>query len=268
VTLTTAWWSAAVLAQTGFGQAAEAGAPTATQVGSVWDFLIKGGPMMIPIGLCSLVALAVIVERLVTLRRASVIPPGFLEGVRSRFRESPDDPDEAMQYCREDGSPIANIFLAGLKKLGTGAPQRDKAVEEAGARELFNLRKYLRMLSVVAALAPVMGLLGTVFGMIKAFQTVAVSGEALGKTELLARGIYEALITTAAGLMLAIPVLVAFHWLSARIERLLHEMDRITVDFFDEEVLPAIEESRGDPGPRLAGRAVEASERETAAAPA
>jgi biopolymer transport protein ExbB len=220
------------------GQTDAGGVADAVQVQSVWDFLIKGGPMIIPIALCSLAALTVIVERLLVLRRPHVIPPGFLEGVRGALG---DGVPAARDYCEKNASPIAVIFQAGLKRAGDTPDRREKAIEEAGAREVFTLRKRLRLLAVVAAIAPVMGLLGTIFGMIKAFQTVAMSGDALGKTELLAKGIYEALITTAAGLLLAIPALVCYHWLSSKIERLVFEMDEITVDFFDDAAIAGVE---------------------------
>lgn len=206
-------------------------ATQAVQVQSIWDFLVKGGPMIIPIAVCSLAALTVIVERSIVLKRSRVVPSGFVEGVRGALVGGVQS---ALDYCKTNPSPVAEVFRAGLKRFSESPERREKAIEEAGAREVFTLRKNLRLLSVIAAIAPVLGLLGTMFGMIKAFQTVALSGDALGKTELLAKGIYEALITTAAGLLLAIPVLICYHWLSSRIDRLVFEMDRITVDFFED----------------------------------
>jgi biopolymer transport protein ExbB len=273
VNAATLWWSATILAQSVAGQAAGPADNATVQVQSVWDFMVKGGPIMIPIALCSLAALAVIIERLFSLRRNKVIPPGLVDKVRAALNGTDGDPQTALACCRDDGSSIANVFLAGLKKLHGSDAQREKAVQEAGEWEVFKLRKYLRLLSVVATLAPVMGLLGTVFGMIKAFQTVAVSGEALGKTELLARGIYEALITTAAGLLLAIPVLIAYHWMVSKIERLVHDMDQITIEFFEERREAVAPEARQEAKqPRLAAaRIQDQSEHEalrTVAAPA
>lgn len=226
------------------GQAESAGA---VQVQSVWDFLIKGGPVIVPILLCSLAALTVVVERCLVLQRKRVIPPGFGAAVRAALSESPA---AAVACCAAHPSPLANVFLAGLKRMSASPERREKAIEEAGAREVFVLRRRLRLLAVVAALAPVLGLLGTVFGMINAFQTVALSGEALGKTELLAKGIYEALITTAAGLLLAIPAMICHHALSARVDRLVFEMDRLTVDFFEEHeaIRPVPASTHGENG--------------------
>ena len=190
--------------------------------------------MMIPIALCSLAAGTVILERLISLRRRNIIPPGFLPGLTKTLDEDGDNRAEALEYCRNDGSPVANIFAVGVKKLGEPIGVLEKCIEEAGQREIFKLRKYMRVLSVTASIAPLMGLLGTIFGMIVAFQTVATSGEALGKAELLARGIYQAMISTAGGLMLALPVLVAYHYFCAKIDRLVSEMDLMTFEFVEE----------------------------------
>jgi biopolymer transport protein ExbB len=205
----------------------------AAQVQSVWDFALKGGVMMIPIGLCSLIALTVVVERLATLRRRRIIPQEVGTHVGQQLENDPHDPREAIEYCRANASPLANVLAAGLKRLTAPVEMIERAIDEAGQREVLRMRKHFRVLSVVAAIAPLLGLLGTIFGMITAFQTVAASGEALGKTELLAEGIYEAMITTAAGLIVAIPALVCYHWLSARVQRLVIDIDQIAVEFVE-----------------------------------
>lgn len=213
-------------------QASPEAASQGMKIESVWDFVVKGGPLMIPIGICSLIALTVIVERLISLRRRHVIPPKFFSGLTRLLSES-NDRGKALDYCKDHPSPAANILTAGLKRLGEPISELEKRIEEAGEREVVKLRKNLRILSVIAAISPLLGLLGTIFGMITAFQTVAASAEALGKTELLAKGIYEAMITTAAGLMVAIPVLIAYHGLSAKVDLLVHELDRSIVDLLE-----------------------------------
>ncbi|MCP4246124.1 MAG: MotA/TolQ/ExbB proton channel family protein [bacterium] len=214
----------AILAQTASGGGAAQ---------SIWDFIAKGGVMMIPIGLCSLVALAVIAERLISLRRSRVIPPGFMDGVKAALDKGGDDRTGALAYCRKDPSPVAGIVAAAIQRLGAPLEHLERHIEQAGQRQLFKMRKYLRVLAVVASIGRLMGLVGTIFGMIRAFSTVASSGEALGKTELLAQGIYEAMITTAAGLCVAIPVLIAYHWISATIARLVGEMDLMIIEFVE-----------------------------------
>lgn len=242
-------WELMLLGQAAVDAAGNADVADAVKVQSIWDFVVKGGPMMIPLGLCSLVALTVIIERLVSLRRGNVTPPGFLPGLKKVLGDGVDDRDEMLEYCQGDGSPIANVFAAGIKRLGEPVERLEKHIQEAGQREVLKLRKYLRTLAVIASIAPLMGILGTVFGMITAFQTVAASSEALGKAELLAKGIYEAMITTAAGLMIAIPVLIAYHWISAKIDRLVGEMDKMTVEFIEAYAGPQLVEDK--PAPKL-----------------
>lgn len=210
--------------------------PAPVTVGSVWDFVVKGGIVMIPIGVCSLVAIALAVERTVSLRRTRVIPPQFVRGLRAALGEG--DVARGLEFCRATPCPIAHIAEAGLRKW-TEPPERvEKHITQAGQREVHLLRKYLRGLSVIAAVSPLLGLLGTIFGMIKAFQTVAASAEALGRTELLAAGIYEAMITTAAGLIVAIPALMAYHYLAGKIDRLVFEMDAVCLELVERHGRP------------------------------
>ncbi|MBI4718320.1 MAG: MotA/TolQ/ExbB proton channel family protein [Planctomycetes bacterium] len=238
-----AWLSVQVLAQVAAAPANAGGtpaaAPSSVQVQSVWDFAAKGGPVMIPIGICSLVALAVIVERLVSLRRRRVIGDDLLAGLRRVFDDQVSNRAAALEYCRTSGTAMAAVLAAGLKKLGSTREVLEKYMAEAAEREVLALRTHLRLLSVITSIAPLLGLLGTIFGMITAFQTVAASGEALGKTELLAKGIYEAMITTAAGLMVAIPTLACYHWISARIDGLVQEMNHVASEFLEAFSAPA-----------------------------
>jgi biopolymer transport protein ExbB len=128
---------------------------------------------------------------------------------------------------------VSNILGEALRKAGEPIPVIEKQAQAAGEREVVRLKKNLRVLSVITSVSPLLGLLGTITGMITAFQTVATSAEALGRTELLAKGIYEAMITTAAGLMVAIPTLIAYHGFSAKVDSLVHEIDRLVVGFVE-----------------------------------
>lgn len=210
---------------------------------SVWDFVVKGGPAMVAIALCSLVALAVVAERLVVLRRARVIPPGFIAGLKAVW----GDRARAIEYCQADGSPAANVLVAALRRRGERIEALEKAVEEAGRREMVRLRHRMRLLGALPQVSTMLGLLGTIFGMIKTFQAVAASGQALGKTELLAKGIFEAWTCTAAGLLVAIPVLIAYHALMGRIDSLIVGLDQMAVDWVEEERAPRIETARPAP---------------------
>jgi len=201
------------------------------QLDSVWDFVVKGGPAMGAIIACSLVAMAVIVERAILLRRSAVMTPGLLEGLDAVAA----DKKRALEYLRADGSPAANILAAAVQRRGQRPEAVEKAVEDAGRREVMRLRKRVRLLGVLPQVSTMLGLLGTIFGMIKTFQAIAVSGQALGKTELLAKGIFEAWACTAAGLLVAIPIMIAYHVVLGRIDGLMVDLDRLAVDWVNRE---------------------------------
>jgi biopolymer transport protein ExbB len=204
--------------------AAPGGTPVVAgaELESVWDFVVKGGPTMAVIIACSLIALTVIVERLVVTRRGAVIPQRFLDALKDAWH----DRERALALCRADGSPIARILTAAAERRPEGIGAVEKAVEDSGRREIVRLRHRMRLLGSLPQVATMLGLLGTIFGMIKTFQAVAASGQALGKTELLAKGIFEAWTCTAAGLLVAIPAMVAFQMLMGRIDARIAELDR------------------------------------------
>ena len=198
---------------------------------SAFDFLIKGGWAMIPIALCSLVALTIIVERMMVLRKGRVIPRGRLEHLKSLSH----DRARALEYCRAARSPITNILEVAIKEADEPRLEMEKHVEEAGGREVVALRRRMRVLSSLPQVATMLGLLGTVFGMIKTFQAVAATSEALGKTEMLATGIFEAWTCTAAGLIVAVPVLVAYHHLMSKIDSLVADIDGTVSDWLEQQ---------------------------------
>ncbi|MEM0982767.1 MAG: MotA/TolQ/ExbB proton channel family protein [Planctomycetota bacterium] len=209
-------------------------------VNSVLDFALKGGPMMIPIGLCSLVVVAVVFERMGVLRRTKFAPRGFDKKLAKALGDQPVSAGaraDAVKLCKKANHGAGRVMLAGLDKLGHGHDVVEKHLGAAGEEEVYRMRRRLRALTVVAAIAPLLGLTGTIFGMIEAFQTVATSEDALGKAGKLAGGIYEAMITTAAGLLVAIPTLVFYHWLAGRVEGLTRDLDRLCVWFVETYVL-------------------------------
>jgi len=197
---------------------------------SLFELIVKGGYVMYPLGLCSVLALALAVERFISLKRDKILPPEFVAGIKDEFSGT-DDIDKAVAYCENRPSPISNIFKAGIGRVMHGAASIEKAIEDAGSREVDKLKRSLRPLSVIATVAPLLGLLGTVYGMISAFQSASAMG--VGKADRLATGIYEALVTTAAGLTLAIPVLVVYQILCSRVDKLVDHMDDEAIDFLE-----------------------------------
>jgi biopolymer transport protein ExbB len=209
--------------------AAPGAAPT-EPLPTIFHLVIQGGWVMVPIALCSIIALGIIVERLVVTRRSRVIPPAFLESLPERL----DDPERVIATAKANASPAANLIAVIARKHGQPSAIVEKRVEEAGLREIVQLRKRMRVLSALPQVSTMLGLLGTIFGMIRTFRAIAASGEALGKTEMLARGIHEAWVATASGLVVAIPVMIAYHWLQTRIDGLVADLDATVRDRLDQ----------------------------------
>ena len=201
---------------------------------SFLELLLKGRWFMVPIGLCSLLGLAVIIERLFALRRGAVIPADFLPGLKGTFRHESGDRKAGLEYCRLRDCPISRVTLAGIRKLHRGEEAVEQAIEDAGGHEVSKLRRNLGLLQAVAAVAPMLGLLGTVWGMIDAFQVASDPGvDVTNRGPLLGKGIYEALVTTFAGLTVAIPALIFYSFFRGKIEKLITEINEVSVDFVE-----------------------------------
>ncbi|MFW6147419.1 MAG: MotA/TolQ/ExbB proton channel family protein [Thermodesulfobacteriota bacterium] len=193
------------------------------------ELVAKGGPFMYPIIFCSMVSLAIFIERLWLLRRKLVIPRDFIAKVEELVKRNKIS--EAVFLCQGNSSSIARIFLSGLKNAGRGMWLVKEAVEDKGRREGVILERNVGVLLTIANLCPLLGLLGTVSGMIKTFNAISVHGvEGPGP---LAGGIAEALITTATGLLVAIPTLVAYRFLTGKAEILIFEMEESSIRLID-----------------------------------
>ena len=186
------------------------------------DIIVRGGPLMIPIALCSVVSLAIILERLIRLRRVRKANEAFLERIRGNIRVG--RVQDALAICQASDAPLAMIFAAGLKRVADGEDQTRRAIEDAGRKETVELERHLGGLATIVGGAPLLGFLGTVLGMIQAFQQVERLGGAVNANSL-AGVIWQALITTAAGLAVAIPTFFAHNYLVARIQEQVHTME-------------------------------------------
>ena len=191
----------------------------------MFDLIVKGGIFMYPIIFCSVVALAIFLERLWVLRRKHIIPLDFINNVEGLLKKQ--KLSEAVFLCQNDMSSIAKIFLAGLRSTQKGMWLVKEAIEERGSREATILEKNVDILSTIANLTPLLGLLGTVSGMIKTFNAISVQG--IGNPAPLAGGIAEALITTATGLCIAIPTLVCYRFLKDKASALIFEMEENSI---------------------------------------
>ncbi len=212
------------------GAAAPAAPGTSFTPSSLYDILMGGGPIMIPIGLCSVVALTVVVERWIRLRPDRLGTASFGKVLLATAHD--EGPARALKLCEEKPTPLARILGAGFKRWGLPTAEMEKAVEDAGAREVKRLSNTLRPLIVVATIAPLLGLLGTVWGIILAFANVGYQ-QGVGKPELLAYGISQALVTTAAGLVIAIPTQAAYFYYRSRLDRFIKLTEDLCVEVLE-----------------------------------
>lgn len=181
-----------------------------------------GGPIMYPLAICSVVALSIIIERAINLRSSRILDPRIVERVTALVEGG--RADQAAEICRSTPGIYTNIVLAGLEQASRGEQAAKEAVEDAGRHETKSLNRYMVTLGTITGISPLLGLLGTVTGMIDVFKTIAAVGA--GQAGALSTGISQALITTATGLLIAIPALVAYNFLTERAESIVAELER------------------------------------------
>lgn len=191
---------------------------------------LKGGLLMWPIFLCSIITIAIVIEKYFVLRRASVNVPRFMIQIRELMKKG--DIVEAINYCSEINSPIANIIRKGLSKYQFGMERIKESIESAGKQEIYKLEKGISILATISGVAPLLGFLGTVTGMISAFIKIESLGGNASPSDL-AGGIWEALITTAFGLSVGIIAYLFYNYFVTRITKLISEMEITSTDFID-----------------------------------
>ena len=199
------------------------------------DLLVKGGYLMIPIGVMSLIVVTFGLERWLGLRRRRVLPPRLIRGINQAVVD-PDgfDPRKAYDLCQAYPSAAGRVIKAMLLKVGRPHAEVERAVRDAAQREADRLYTNVRWLSLAAGVAPLLGLLGTVWGMIQAFFATANLPTGANKGEILAQGIYVALVTTFAGLAVAIPAAVLAHLFEGRVQKLFRRLDETLIGLLSE----------------------------------
>ncbi len=195
-----------------------------------WSLVIDGGYIMVPLALLLLLTIYIFTERFIIINRALREDPTFMKRIRDYVHEA--DLDSAERLCRNTDTPYSRIILKGLQRIGRPTQDVLAAIDNTGNLEVANLGKGLPWLSTTAAGAPMLGFLGTVVGMIQAFYTLAKAGAASNIT-LLSGGIYQALVTTVAGLIVGIIALFAYNYLVARINRVMNRMEASSIEFMD-----------------------------------
>ncbi len=196
----------------------------------MWTIIQKGGIVMYPILLCSVLSVAIFLERLWSLRESKIIPKKFIKEIEDFIRMQKYN--EALTLCSSSNSSIARIIYAGLKKVGKSKEEIKDAITEQGKQEAMELERFLTTLGTISGISPLLGLLGTVTGMIKTFNVLALSKQ-LGDPSLLSAGISEALITTAAGLIVAIPSFIFYKYFTSKVDKLVVKMEGISMRFVE-----------------------------------
>lgn len=194
------------------------------------EFMQKGGPVMWVIFLCSVVALAVVIERFLQLRKAKIDTDKFMNEISNLLKRNRIM--EAIEMCNQTPGPISQVLKAGILKHDRSKPEIREAIEDAAVGEIPILEKNLSMLATVAHIAPLLGLLGTVTGMVRAFQVIEQKATALQPVNPkdLAGGIWEALLTTVFGLCVAIPTYVAYNYFVTKVNGFVLEMEKTATD--------------------------------------
>jgi len=196
----------------------------------MFDFFLKGGVLMWPIILCSIVAITIILERFYRFYGVKTKIPNLFSKVKKLLQEN--KPDEALKLCEDISSPVAHILAVGIRIRKRSVEEKEKIIAMAGTRVIRGLDKNLRGLAIIGNITPLLGLLGTVTGMIKAFIKIQELGGRVDAS-VLAGGIWEALITTAFGLSVAIPTLVAYHYFEGRVDDIAAEMKDASTELLE-----------------------------------
>jgi len=199
----------------------------------MFNIIQKGGAIMYPIILCSIMAFAVILERLYYLHKIKIDVVAFMSKIEGALKYN--KVAEAVKICEDTAGPIARIIKAGILKYDRPRQEIREAIEDAGQQEVPKLEKHIKILAVIAHISPLFGLLGTVTGMVKAFQVIQIKAAALNPVSAgdLAGGIWTALLTTAAGLIVAIPAIAAYHYLAARVQDFTLEMEHSATELIN-----------------------------------
>ena len=195
----------------------------------MFEFIVQGGIVMYVLVGCSVLALTIIFERAWSLRRSVVLPEADIHVIEESVRAG--KVEEALQSCSRNNTAMSRILWVALKNRGVGRAVLKEILEEVGRQEVAHLERFVGVLGVVAAVSPLLGLLGTVIGMIEVFQVISLEG--VGKANILAGGISKALNTTAAGLSVAIPALVAYRLFEARVNSFVLEIEQHALRFVE-----------------------------------
>lgn len=197
---------------------------------SFWNLVMAGGPLMIPLVICSVIAIYIFTERLLTVNRANVSSDSFMGKIKELVVRG--DINGAKVLCAQHDTPVARMIEKGVSRIGSPLKNIEASIENVGKIEVFRLEKNLSVLATIAGAAPMIGFLGTVIGMVSAFIAIAQE-EGSVSPKLLADGIYTAMITTVAGLIVGIIAYLGYNFLVTRVSKVVHRMEYSSIEFID-----------------------------------
>lgn len=196
---------------------------------SLLDMIMKGGYVMIPIGILSLITIYVMIERYITIKKASRIEHNFMNNIKEFVLSG--NIDSAKSLCKNSTSPQARMIEKGISRIGNPLKEIEAAIENVGKLEIYKLEKNVSILAIIAGIAPMLGFVGTILGVIKIFYNISLADNiSIG---LISGGLYEKMVTSAAGLVVGIFSFICFHFLNIMIDKIVHQMESNSIEFID-----------------------------------
>jgi biopolymer transport protein ExbB len=211
------------------GAAMNAVAPPVEKSISLWEMAVKGGPILIPIGILSVIAFYIFFERLFTIKKFSKIDLNFMNQIRDNVHNG--NIESAKALCRRTNSPVSRMIEKGIMRLGKPVKEIEGAIENVGKLEIYKMEKNMNILSTIAGIAPMFGFLGTIFGVIKIFYQIAQQNSLEINT--ISGGLYVKMISSATGLLVGMIAYAGYHYLTHLIDRNINRMEINAVEFID-----------------------------------
>ncbi len=196
---------------------------------SLFELLVKGGYIMIPIAILSVLAIYIFVERNLSIRRASRFEAGFMNNIRDFIYNNRID--SAIAYCKSNKSPVSRMIEKGIKRLGRPLKEIEESIEIVGKFEVYKLEKNIVILAIIAGIAPMFGFIGTIIGVIKIFHDISLQGDVSITT--VSAGLYTKMVSSAAGLLVGITAFILYHWCNIMVEKAVQKLEYSAMEFID-----------------------------------
>ena len=196
---------------------------------SLLDLLIKGGYIMIPILILSVLAIYIFIERYLSIRQASKFEEGFMNNIRDFIYNNRID--SAIAFCKSNKSPVSRMIEKGIKRLGRPLKEIEESIEIIGKFEVYKLEKNIVILAIIAGIAPMFGFIGTIIGVIKIFHDISLQGDVSITT--VSAGLYTKMVSSAAGLLVGITAFILYHWCNIMVEKTVQKLEYSAMEFID-----------------------------------